>query len=145
MADSPIGHANLGAILERSDPQEAAQASSHTALQLDPENVAAYIDLGNILARSGKLDAAIIVLSQRTGLEPDFVEVRHNLPWPWRSGNNAACRPEASTAVEPRPEARSEQAVDFSNAGQTAPRGGVLREALWTLAAELADCGGCSR
>jgi tetratricopeptide (TPR) repeat protein len=73
-----IGHANLGAILERSDPQEAA-SHLRKALELDPENVAAYVNLGNILACSGKFDAAIVCYRNALALEADLIEARNNL------------------------------------------------------------------
>ena len=140
-----IGHANLGAILERTDPQEAAR-HLRTALELDPQNVAAHINLGNILAHSGKLDAAITCYRNALAIEPDFVEARHNLrTWPWHSGNNAACRPEAATAVEPRPEARIRASCRFLECRADGSAWRRLTRGVVDPGGRLADCGGCSR
>ena len=78
---APSATANLGAILERTNPPEAA-GSLRAALELDPQNVAAHINLGNILAHSGKLDAAIAYYRNALTLEPDLVEARNNLALP---------------------------------------------------------------
>jgi Flp pilus assembly protein TadD len=64
--------------LERTDAREAVD-QFRAALELDPKNVAAYTNLGNILARCGKLEAAIVCYRNALALDPHLAEARNNL------------------------------------------------------------------
>jgi protein O-GlcNAc transferase len=71
-------HCNLGVILSKSDPRQAA-AAFEKALALQPDFPRAAANLGAVLQWMGDFDASIAVLRRLVQSHPDFAEALHNL------------------------------------------------------------------
>jgi tetratricopeptide (TPR) repeat protein len=66
------------AALKAGDPKGAEQAY-RKALQLNPRNVDAHVDLGHILLNRGAIDEGLIHVNEVLRLDPNHVEARFNL------------------------------------------------------------------
>ena len=82
-ADNATARNNLGLALleENNSAAQAAEAEIHlrAAVELRPNHVRAYTNLGKALARQEKNDEAIVWYQRAISIEPDLPETRNNL------------------------------------------------------------------
>ena len=64
-------HSMLGAIYARKDMQEEAAEEYTIAVELDPENIAAYVNRAEILLQHGEFEIAMEDLKNAVKLDPD--------------------------------------------------------------------------
>jgi tetratricopeptide (TPR) repeat protein len=78
--NSASSHINLGVLFcERSRDYPAAEREFRKAIELDPAKANTLANLGKTLLLQNKLDEAIVVLREATGLKPDLDFAHNNL------------------------------------------------------------------
>lgn len=70
MEHAPEGYVNRGLCYERIGDLENARRDYERALELDPDDVAALVDLGTLELAAGNLDEAEKHLSHAAGIDP---------------------------------------------------------------------------
>jgi tetratricopeptide (TPR) repeat protein len=81
-AQDAVAHFGLAnALAEGPEPAETAQAESHyqAALELDPDYVEAWNNLGNLLADSGRLSPAVAAFREAVRRRPDDAALPLNM------------------------------------------------------------------
>src|SRR5262249_45357133 len=85
--------------LEGQQRLEAAEALSHEGLELRPDSVRAWVDLGNVLADRGRPPEAEDAYRRALALDPDDADALNNLAWLL---HEAGSRPDEAEALAVR-------------------------------------------
>jgi tetratricopeptide (TPR) repeat protein len=134
VGESSVARVGAGDLLLAEGNLDVAVSHYRRAIELDPNYVQAYNNLGVALARQGKLDEAVLQYSRATELKPDHFEAFNN----WGVALSRAGRfDDAATRFERALAIRSDYADAQVNWGNALVRQGKPREAMAHYAAAL--------
>src|SRR5215472_6682146 len=104
VSNRAVAHSMLGVLRQMQNHLSEARAAFETAISLDPNNVRAYLHLGETLLYLGQPEAAIPVLEQAIRLLPDDPNIAITY---WALGTCQFLSGRADEAIDPLEKARA--------------------------------------